>query len=375
MPKSCPVCNQVDCHHVNPVIVRLSNELRRRLEPAPLADNIYSRWHVQAQRYGKLPVAIYFSPKHPKLGGVFWVKDTRTGGGNLHQSILHMVQVDDTPEVKNLALHESADAFTTDQTVIAAGRSENGFFALSTAAVAPATTQRHKVGVWNLEVQSLNTLGGWMPGEFAGVRRQTIIQDATYQRRGPTLAIYDHREAYTDDAYTVVTEKSSANRRWFHVDLYPTTGTVEGRVSVGRGFGGLIAGEYAGWIWQSTSTGAGQMQASMVVMVVLSEHITIDHEASVAAATAGDNPAALCDALEDLVMAHFALREPSQQDESIWGRYNALRARAERTEFVNEVRIAWRKAIFTLARLAGYPFGYFDDWVAQHLPEEVQDVE
>ena len=374
-PTPCPVCGRPDCdQHAESRIVRLSPYLIRRLVSAP-HSNIWTRYQIDpSDQFGLIPLTIYVNPVDTPLTGAFWVKETETRRGDVHHASIYLVAVPAVPAPAWLSLHEAGEAFAIDRRhTLAAGHTQAGFFVLTTDLVPPAVAERTIVFGHVLGVSELNALPGWQPGRFGGVIRQTAVINRDLPRPGAVLTVYDHRESPTPTAFVAVTEKTGAGRRWFHLDLYPDDDDAIGRVAVGRLDLTPGPGEQAEWLFHSTSTDSQQRQQSVTVVAIFvrdDEALPVDPdklaEKCTRLAAEFGGPAVLCDALEDLVLARFnagALTVDETQEAS-WGRIAAMRARAERTTFPGEAFVAWKKAIFALAKMAAFPFGHFDAYVA-----------
>lgn len=372
-PTPCLVCGRSGCdQHANARIVRLAPALVARLNSAP-HSNIWTRYQVEPGAYGLAPLTLYVNPVNAPLTGAFWVKEVETRKGDVHHASVYLVAVPGAAET-SLYLHEAGEAFAADRRqTLAAGHAETGFFALTTSSVAPPVAERNIVFGHVLDVTELNALPGWQTGRFGGVIRQTAVINRDLPRPGAVLTVYDHRESPTPTAFVAVTEKTGAGRRWFHLDLYPDDDPAIGRVAVGRLDLTPGPGEQAEWLFHSTSTDSKQRQQSVTVVAIFvrdDEALPVDPyilaEKCTHLAAELVAPTALCDALEDLVLARVntgALAVDEAQ-EAAWGKIAAMRARAERTTFPGEAFVAWKKAIFALAKMAAFPFGHFDAYVA-----------
>lgn len=379
----CPVCGRTDCdQHADAKIVHLSPSLVARLEAAP-HSNIWTRYQIDpSDQYGLLPLTIYVNPVNVSLTGDFWVKEVETRKGDVHHASVYLVAVPPPapPMGAVLSLHEAGEALATvRRQTLAAGHSQAGFFALTTDLDAPPVATRSILFGHVLDVAELNALPDWQPGRFGGVIRQNVIANRDLPRPGATLAIYDHRETVTATAFVAVTEKTVTDRRWFHLDLYPDDDAPIGRVAIGSLYLSPAQGEQAEWLFHSTSTDPQQRQQAITVVAIFvrddeAPPVEPDKLAEKCTDLAADlaTPAALCDALEDLVLARVnaGLLAVDETQEAAWGRIAAIRSRAERTDFPGEAFVAWTKAIFALAKMAAFPFGTFDAYVA-HLESQL----
>lgn len=388
----CPVCGWQDCdRHADAEIVRLSPELIGRLTVAP-HSNVWARYQIDpSDEFGLVPLTIYANPVGAPLTGTFWVKEVETRKGDVHHASIYLVQVDGDGSTPVLYLHEAAESFVADRDqTLAAGHSKGGFFALTTSPVPPVISARTIIFSHVLDVSELDALPDWQPGRFGGVIRQTVIANREMPRPGATIAIYDHRQEPAVTAFVAVTEKTAENRRWFHLDLYPDSDPAIGRVAIGDMHLQPAKDEACEWLFHSTSTNSAQRRQAVTVVAIFTsgdDTLPLDLDAlrqkcvSIAAANAA--PAVLCDALEDLVLAGVIAGEIQVDDaqEAAWGRMVVIRNRAERTNFQNEAFVFWKKAIFARAKMGGFPFGQYDDYVGwletqfadREEPEEVAE--
>lgn len=362
----CPICKQEKCStHDDALIVSLSDALAARLEAAPYEDIVWARYQVNPKGFGLLPLTVYVAPKDAELSAAFWIKEVQISAGTPRNAAVKLVALDDASTSLQLYLHESDSAFVSARTTVVRGRSKNGYFVLSTSAAAPATARSSILGVWRLDIAALHSCQ-WEPGKFPGVVRQTTLRAEGYRVPGPALMIYDHRRQVDNEAIVAVNEKVAPDgRRWYHLNLYPVAdypemSSMEGRLAIGGWDLAPGPDEQPAWIFQSTTHAAhSRNQATIIVAVFLNTAVQAgleldDLQAKVAEAEEQGDPASICNALEDLVLALVAHGqiEADEEHERQWGRYLALRARAERTTYANEAEVAWTKAAQVLRRLA-----------------------
>lgn len=359
----CPICGSENCEfHKRARIVSLSSGLADRLERGPSRGPAWALYNVGLGGIGMLPLTLAVNPPSAKPGyESFWLKEIRRGGDKLRQVFVDLVRVE-AYAGESLRLFESSSPFVGGPGVLARGRAQSGFFALSLNIFPPDTSASDVVGEWVANVSALAGLG-WGSGHFPGVIRQGMIQNATHERRrGEALAVYDHRPTWSSVARVTITRKTAGDRVWEHLDLYPADERPVATIHLGNWRFALPDDQVVGYIFQSTSTGSHAQQATTVLVIGVGletaggldvERIKLD----VLDAVADGDPAWSCNAYEALLLALVATGAVTvdEEQESRWGRYQACRARAERSDFENESEIAWRKAIDILARLTNFP--------------------
>jgi len=357
----CAICSKPDCDiHADAVVVHLDPDLIRRLERRPSRDLAWARYHIDQAGVGIIPVTFAVNPPNAPLTGTFWVRAIRHQKVRLDQAFISLVQVNETHAAKTLYLHESATTFRRRGTLLL-GRAEGGFFAFSTSANAPETTRRETVGEWFADVSALEALT-WEPGHFPGVIRQASVVDRTYANHSPAATVYDHRERPEVGARVVATRKITHAQQVFeHCDLYPADGQpLLATVILGSWNVQLPDDMVAEYIFQSTSH---QRRVQSTTLLIIATRLAtpgldeVELELAVLNALEDGNPVAICNAYEALILARVANGHlvVTPEHEALWGRYQACRARAERSNFENEADVAWEKAVALLRRLSNFP--------------------
>lgn len=372
----CYICQRDACsnpEHANPFFVTVPLQLVERLESASFRRLDWQGYHVAPGPYGKLPILFQFSPLSALTRisptQVWWMRSAETAkGAKLHQLNISLVEVPAGPAALPLNLFEATKPLSAvgRAKVSLRGRSETGYFLLTTST--SAETVSHETvadAVLNLEITNM---ARWTTSTMPGVLRQ--ISDGKF-------AVYDHRDTHDDVARVVVgIGDAGTGRTWTYVHFYPVPA---GTPAVGRFVLNyaphvpVIDYDREGVQW------VGQSSTYWMFFILSNTETDLpsgaDAVESVTAATEDPaHPQLLLDALENLLLTDVAsgyekvaarmLYTESQLDES-WEKYKKIRARAERTSFVNESATSFKLAIFLLARMCGYERGMFDEYVEQ----------
>lgn len=388
----CPICGKDNCRHSpDELVVKLSELLQQRLETAVERPD-FARLHVEPGASGVLPLLFKISPGvAPDLASSFWLKRATNKTGLLHQTQITLVEVPGDAK-KILYLHESEQPISSGVAVynngyipatIAGGRGTEGFFLLSLEKE-PKHAEGYIILEEAAEVAALNNLEWQKQARFSGILRKSVVQDQHQEEHGQSLVVYDHRRELDDTAVVRVTEKAMQGRRWVHFDLYPADSPPTARIEIGRFHQVPVAdGEELLWSWHSTSTNRYQRTQSVTLLAVIAMDTAVSvaqsievlrQDVEILAEERPPDAIALCNALEDLVVALVANGD-IYPDESAWGKYHSLRARAEGTPHLGESATSWKFAIFALAKLAEFPFGFFDDFVSDLYDEILAAVE
>lgn len=370
----CFICQKEACsnpEHASPVFLKFAPALWRRLEVATFRRLDWRGYHIAPREYGKLPVLFHLSlldnsPSPALADRVWWLRSAETVKGKLHQLTISLVEVPSIPPAGVLSLFEGTlplSPLPGKATVSLRGRSERGYFLLTTSPSSEAVVHTTVLD----EVVKLELATGlpWRVSRVAGTMKTLSSGKIT---------IYDHRESDDHNARVVVgTATSNAGRSWQYVHFYPVFDELPlGRFVVnpspktpvidydreGVQWVGQTPDHWMFFILTETETDLASCQEALDMI-----------EAAVM------NPAApqpLLDALEGYLLSALASGyagvaartefTESQLNES-WEKYKKIRARAERTTFINESATSFKLAIFLIARMCGYEKGVFDEYV------------
>lgn len=374
---NCPICGRETCEiaeHENPVILTLHPALVGRMETSQFVRMDWRGYNIAPLHFGKLPILLKLTMLHTRVPiweRVWWVAEHATHrGGRMHQHHVHLVEIPPPSfSTQTLKLFEAETPITpASRGFTARGRSEEGYFLLTTADSFSAVT--HST-LWNVECSlELDNQLQWEASRVAGTLRVL---------RG-SFTVYDHRFHPGEVARVEVGQgwmEDNPTREWQFVHLYPPSAPPVGRFCLNR------AGSRPLLDWQTETiewSGTGDHSWAFLILPLQGdEDVWQTTRYGVTAAMAHPaNPSMLLDALEaHLVVDLDAPLSQADQDNlnATWEKYKKIRARAEGTNFANEAVVSFTKAIRLISSLLNYDDDYFTEYICSMENAMLQNQE
>jgi hypothetical protein len=156
-------------------------------------------------------------------------------------------------------------------------------------------------------------------------------------------------------------KKEFNGRTWEHISIYPTTDAPVGRLFVGKAGAQYNLG--ADEMLERVSISHIQLSRKTHLEFYIAVIVNTTEKKLTEARTAFGELCAVwqgtftlaerCDAGEKMIIVALQanLLSISPEMDKLWGRYNAIKERALRSDSDNEREISWRKAISTLQRI------------------------
>lgn len=361
--QDCRVCGKSNCNlHLNEKVVLLSKEFVDLLVEAPSYSIPWSKFLIKADT--PTPLAVWVNPPGtPLLGTPFWAQKVHVTHKSLNHIALRLIRAKGPPN-EMLSYKESISPIFVKNCFIR-GKSPRGYFVVYGQGGGIPVYEAKYSQILNLDginVIALSRLA-WVKSETAGVFRQTTYQNRRYKVYGESLNIYDHRKEQTPLARVLVTQKEVPTFRWRHMNLYPPETSEEvGFFLLGEEWMDIRKASFPGYEikWSFVSTSVSEVSSSSLIMsLYLStkqeeavERIS-DLEDSIKKALEEEDYPRACLELEDLIVELLGngTIEVSTKTEKLWSKYLSIKARALKTNFEGEAKVAWKKGAQILQKL------------------------
>jgi hypothetical protein len=292
----------------------------------------------------------------------------------IKHSIIRLIEWEGVTEARPLFFHKEHAPFVKDDATLKMGSYRNGHWCLSFAATAQSSADLIFSGVLNLD-------------NFEKIFDKPIIESERYSKRlgkkipmhtifGEITPIsasqfrswkcgnfvfYDHRPVASPKGEVRWMRKEADGRTWEHISIYPTTDAPIGRLFVGK-----LDAQYNladEEILDRVTIAHVRMSRKTRIEFYIAAIVNATDKKLAEARTAFAELRAVwqgtftlaerCDAGEKMIIVALQanLLSISPEMDKLWGRYNAIKERALRTDSENEKQISWRKAVSTLQRI------------------------